>query len=40
MATTRYVRQDIWALETALGTWEPVTLAYAKAVGTLQTRSL
>jgi hypothetical protein len=35
-----YVRQDLWALETANSQdfWDPVSLAYAKAVGVMQSR--
>lgn len=37
-----YVRRDIWSLETAVATnsWDPVTLAYAKAVAAMQARPI
>lgn len=39
MSNGKFVRRDIWALETgADGPWDPVTLGYAKAIQTMQSR--
>ena len=40
MSNGKFVRRDIWALETGTGDspWDPVSLGYAKAIQTMQQR--